>query len=332
MNSSEVILLNDYTATKKFQISEFYNELTRFAAPPLPAGDFTDIYSYIPSRDIAAHCREIKHEFNSLEQAFIVYLSNKTLADKHKAWQNIIETQPNMELPEEFDRPGYDSLHQFLIDYMELEHQTIETLKVNEPNVAYSCGFDDNSGHDELFATWESALDFIQKENEDEDEYILCQVSKRWFGKENRRLTVKIDPDGEVTAFDVFWYEVFECGSNEYYLASRISDIWVKIPAPFKKGDIVMGEAPAYSVHEPFVLTSVSESGSDWSDMTAYGYWVNNDGGIYHECMHAYQNLEYYREELTGKNRILKAISSHIKGELRVDELMNAYDVILHEE
>ena len=48
--------------------------------------------------------------------------------------------------------------------------------------------------------------------------------------------------------------------------------------------------------------------------------------------MYNYMNLEYFRGELSGKKRILKALSNHIKGEIDVGLFANAYHKILCEE
>ena len=70
----------------------------------------------------------------------------------------------------------------------------------------------------------------------------------------------------------------------------------------------------------------------DESDMNAWGYFQNQDGTVYHEVMSNYMDLEYYRGELSGKKRILKALSNHIKGEIDVGLFANAYHKILCEE
>lgn len=66
--------------------------------------------------------------------------------------------------------------------------------------------------------------------------------------------------------------------------------------------------------------------------MTAYGYFQNEDGSIYHECMHHYLDLEYYREEPQGIRRILKAFSSFERGEFGSDLFAIAYHTIMEEE
>ena len=66
--------------------------------------------------------------------------------------------------------------------------------------------------------------------------------------------------------------------------------------------------------------------------MIATGYFQEECGSIYYECMHSYMNLEYYRDELTGKRRILKALSSFMKEEIDIALYSDAYRVILLEE
>ena len=57
-----------------------------------------DIYDFINSRDISKHCRSLQHKFTPLEQATIIYHSRKPLAVRHKAWQEIIDIQPDMKV------------------------------------------------------------------------------------------------------------------------------------------------------------------------------------------------------------------------------------------
>lgn len=43
-------------------------------------------------------------------------------------------------------------------------------------------------------------------------------------------------------------------------------------------------------------------------------------------------SLEYYTGRLDGKLRILKALSKYLKGEIPLDLLLNAYDIVMKEE
>ena len=95
---------------------------------------------------------------------------------------------------------------------------------------------------------------------------------------------------------------------------------------------------------EPFVLDRLCYENADSryfsnkydhgdsTDMTANGYFQDDDGKIYMECMHDYLSLEYYNGRIDGKLRILKALSKYLKEEIPLDLLLNAYDIVMKEE
>ena len=118
---------------------------------------------------------------------------------------------------------------------------------------------------------------------------------------------------------------------------------WFDFPTPFKKGDIVHmfdedPDAPDayYYCRGNIVLTSLlpwdlkdegipnkkkylEGKNGDTSDMTVYGYFLREDGSIYNECTCNYMDLEYYRGSYKGINRICKALSNFIKGEIEIE-------------
>lgn len=98
-----------------------------------------DIYSLINSKAISDHCRSIAHRFSPLEMAYLVY-ANDTLniPQKHTAFEEIIRTQPDMEVVERPWTPHYDSLHDFLMQYMRIEQKCIAAFYRDEPNCVYS--------------------------------------------------------------------------------------------------------------------------------------------------------------------------------------------------
>jgi len=55
-----------------------------------------DIYSFIGSKDVAKHCRNIGHVFNPLEMAVIIGISGRPMAEVHVAWQELIDDYPDM--------------------------------------------------------------------------------------------------------------------------------------------------------------------------------------------------------------------------------------------
>lgn len=309
-----------------------------------------DIYSFINSRDIAEHCRSIGHEFTPLEMAFIVYLSDKTLSERHGAWQWIIDTQPDMEIPERRNCSHYDSLHQFLRDYLALENRIKDSFEADEPDALYTyksyytSKYSEPYECDTLFPTLDAVFGAIKKEKENED-IDKFQISRRWIGEEYKKIVAYVDCGGAIRVIDnVILKEFIE--TNHRY--ESFDCMWIEVPTPFKTGDVVIQKNTWKS--EPFVLDYlcywprgerftkefIEQRSKDWdtTDMTAYGYGVSEAGHIYREDSRYYLDLEYYRGELKGKERTLIALSNYIKEKREISEnlLLNAYEVILREE
>ena len=112
-------------------------------------------------------------------------------------------------------------------------------------------------------------------------------------------------------------------------------------PTPFKKGDIVWipceDQFIAWNCDGGFVLEELTcwntdehrRDGSDISDITASGFFVNPNGTVYHENCLGYMNFEYYSEPYKLNEKILPALSKFIKDEISVDFLMCAYRKVL---
>lgn len=83
-----------------------------------------DIYKFINSMDIRNHLKEINYEFSPVEAACLVWQCfDMTLERKHKAWNEIIETLPDVPITN--SHHSLPSLHQFLKEYMQLEKKII---------------------------------------------------------------------------------------------------------------------------------------------------------------------------------------------------------------
>ena len=145
--------------------------------------------------------------------------------------------------------------------------------------------------------------------------------------------------------------------------------LFIDVPTPFKVGDIVCSKKTPfgyriYNDDQPFVLTWMANWTSEMSkergdknpaewqdrllknhketgdatDMTANGYFLATDysdrytGEFYGECMHDYTDLEYYRGEFIGGERVLLPISSFIKGEIDEHTFAKACEIIKKQE
>ena len=81
-----------------------------------------DITRFINSKDIRKHLKDIGYKFNSLEVAWLIYqCRDATIKEKHKAWQELIETMPDCRIEQRYNTAPQESLHVFLREYMALE-------------------------------------------------------------------------------------------------------------------------------------------------------------------------------------------------------------------
>lgn len=66
--------------------------------------------------------------------------------------------------------------------------------------------------------------------------------------------------------------------------------------------------------------------------MNAWGYFQEEDGRIFTEVMFNYMDLELYEGPLTGKIRLLKALSEYEKGNIDIILLLSTYRKIIIDE
>ena len=144
---------------------------------------------------------------------------------------------------------------------------------------------------------------------------------------------------------------------------------WFDIPTPFKTGDIVCSKKTPFGYHlysdsQPFVITYLAnwsykeakkrgysrnskwmderlqrwKEDGDITDMIASGYFLSTDyydnftGDFYAECMHDYSDLEYYRGDFIGGERVLLPISLFLKDEINEGEFSKACQIIKKQE
>ena len=97
-----------------------------------------DFYRFINSKDIRAHLESIGYQFNTLEAAWLVYqCRTATMKERHAAWQEIIDTMPDADMPFKQEDPP-KSLHAFLRAYMALEDRFLQEFHSTEGAHAYN--------------------------------------------------------------------------------------------------------------------------------------------------------------------------------------------------
>ncbi len=325
-----------------------------------------DITKYLNSEAVADYWRKINFNERCTPQqaAFIIWNSRKVCLDeKFSAWERLLDEEndcplagkrqcENMGLPEHLTA----SLHNFLGEYISLCKRLKEQFYAEGDSAVYSFRtyyFGDSDWYvgRKIYASAEECF-----QNAFDMEVITICVKKQWINSE-RVIEVTTRADGTIISIDADGLP-----EEQANIFQAFEWMWFNFPTPFKKGDIVASRYSPFGLDvcnmHPFVLTNLCTWGSeeyrqngipdkdgayeygdrhvawlteggDISDMTAYGYFVNDDGSIYYECMHSYLDLEYYKVLPHTHYCTLTAFSNFVKGKIDGELLAVAYHNIL---
>lgn len=307
-----------------------------------------DFTQFVNSKDIRKHLQDIGYEFNALEAAWLVYqCKNATLEEKHEAWRYIIHNMPDTEIQEDIGGDKYHSLHHLLWDYMKMQNVWIEEFCENKSNAVYKFEAYFTAANQwgrtrGAYTTYDSCVNTALSETGDNVSEIL--IFKEYLDTPSTSHTsIILRNDGSIMSVERWNIDM---NHAHWILSTFFDDLWFSFPIPFEKGDILYDITQPEAKYDycigPFVMTDIAPTnhnqtewlGHDSTDMNAWGYFqYQTKGEIYHETMWNYMDLEYYPEEkLTGKRRVLKALSNHIKGEIDDALFARAYHQILCEE
>lgn len=324
-----------------------------------------NIYDYFNSRDIAEHCRSTNYSFSAIEMAYLVWRSNHhTLEDKHTAWREIIDTMPDETFHHNWDFDDH-TLHSFLRTYMRLQNEFINDFCTTKKGYifTYSVRYKKDAcfgPEDIFFDSYGACLNALKVNELDDDTYdeiakvritrhklYSSYVSYREAQQEE---SIILDKQLRIVALDP---AVASEGEGRYLgLSYGFFEMWIAIPTPFRKGDIVIDvdTHEEYSEkHLPFILESIPywrknadngedceeriehllELGFDWTDMQEGVYFQDSNGEIYWDHAFHYLDLEYYRGELEGTKRFLLAVSNAIQGKISHEDLLRSHSLIL---
>lgn len=315
-----------------------------------------DFYKFINSKDVREHLENIGYKFNALEAAWLVYQNRTaTFKEKHVAWQNIIDTMPdypiewehwnvpwNAPLNAPWNAPR-ESLHAFLKQYMDMQNRWCEAFEKTGDNAVYSYQIfmmpeREYCGDGYAFSDLTTCMSELRKKFAcyEHDEINGARIEKRYID-EYLIYYMETDPEGNYFSLRPNIIKV-----KDYLLYhSSFNRLWFSFPVPFKKGDILFDPSIPNSCTDPLVMLGCTpldyeetgHKGYDNTDMNVWGYVQKPDGAIYEEPAWNYMNYELYPpEKLTGKRRILKALSNHLKGEIDSVLFAIAYHQILLEE
>jgi hypothetical protein len=298
---------------------------------------YMNIYSFLRSPDVAVHCERIGHRFNSLEMAVIVTLSRKTIKEKHAAWREILTDYPDMPVHGSLNFRARESLHAFLREQIAWEEEWLAAFRtpgersVYRPCIAYAR----HSRKDDMgcYSSMEKAQTEIRDYSDDweEDKISHAAIRKEDIDGDYGRKDVWIDSAGEILNF-----------SGRLDGPGELDMIFIHIPLPFEKGDIVefvreegkpcvLIGLPHWSYRGLCYADRISGKRGDGSDMIAWVYFMDEDGRLsFNDGPYFFYDLKYFHGELRGPARFLEFLSDYIKNldKEDINSLLYAFDKI----
>lgn len=320
--------------------------------------DNFNVFEYFNSKDIADHCKNIGHTFTAIETAYLIWYSDHhTIAQKHNAWKHIIETMPDEKITQFGSSPS-TMLHEFLQEYMDTEQAFVDDFTITKQGYIYSYEVRyregvEHHGDGYFFDNFESAVGAAKEDIEEEKGRIVeVRIIRRVlnsshkdydFGKEELTFTPKMEPL-RIDEADVDGkYQILGSCYGFY-------DMWVEIPTPFQKGDIVCMHSTYGEKTEPMAVSWIpywteNELGhdytnvvnrlrkwGDWSDMQASYWWFDEKGDLFADHGPEYLLLEFYCSRLEGRNKFLVALKNYLQKKIYIDDLIRSYATFTSEE
>lgn len=316
-------------------------------------GQPLDVLDFVDSPAIRTHWEKIGWNPSPIEASFIIWYSrNRTIAEKHAAWRNLIETTPDVIFPRHMSHLKGKNLHAFLETYMRTHEQLLNDLRSSEPGEAccwivqerYSC-------YSYAYPSFERAIrwlrDLIDKGAWGPECNGFVLTKRKYFADnpdERVDMSVLVSPDLEpiLTAKSPLLTQE----ERDVHVPGFVG-MWFNFPLPFKRGDILVHHPGIYGKESRFVfdhdatlnkaldlyadtlqiLKNLRESDDytkawirelHYSDMSVVGHKVDAESGVIQFC-YDYSNLlslEPYDGELEGFERKLEPLSRFFRGEI----------------
>jgi len=173
-------------------------------------------------RETQEHWKKTDYTPSAVEIVWLIKQDKSlTLKEKHKAWTEIITIMPDCAFDSHgvYDEANVDSVHTFLSEYMALENRLLERFYKKESNAVYTYKFWSDEEMDWVGENGALYADFEEAKAEFMDDADLdptfAQFSKRYIGTEDKRIHIRMRPDGAIMSIAE---DRFICDEQEHNL------------------------------------------------------------------------------------------------------------------
>lgn len=232
-----------------------------------------NIYEFIPSKDVAAYCKRIKYTFRPIEMAWLIDQSEKSIQEKNKLFQELIDDYPDMAFHKSVEFCVKTGLHDYLRALIRWNEQALSCFFCpgHKKTVFYTLA-DYSIGELGLGPKIDPIRDFMKKQKgykrfQSFDE-LWEDVCPHWDRADNLKfirvfmyekdkrdkyyLCADINRAGEF--FHLSNDSCNSCKSSWGTHPGELHELFVHIPVPFQPGDLVCA---CYEEEVPYVLRSL---------------------------------------------------------------------------
>ena len=200
-----------------------------------------DEYDLINSLSIGEYCRKIKHKFNTEELAVLVYRNKRiSIDEKISIYKNLIKNYPDMEVIKRINCKHYESVRELISD----EIKRLQDFKTNflkqEEDVVYffNAYYESTRKWDNYIATKNNIVktykkidELIDQDIKEYEDIIAYNVFKKYLNCDKPIITAEFQVINNKRILN----NIYDSENN--FL--DIDNIYIKMPTPFKKGDIL---------------------------------------------------------------------------------------------
>ena len=298
--------------------------------------EINDEYSLINSRAIGDYCRCIHHKFNTEELAVLIFRNNRMdIKEKIEKYNDLINNYPDMEVKERINCSHYDSVKTMIKNEITRLENLYKELTEDNDNAIYTWvelnkttnAWEYTSSIKNTKKKYTDVLEDVGSYLNEFNDTVKYQIIKKYLWEQEKIIYAEYNVVNKESKL----VDIREAESD--FL--DIDNIFLNIPTPFKKGDILFAKNSSIKL-DIFVLdylctwrNNLQEENCDSSDMVGYGYYMykKDSTDFIKDYKWDYDSFEYCNIDLTGNNRILKDISSFLKGKIDLELFTHAYNI-----
>lgn len=298
------------------------------------------ILDFIDSKDIREYNR--KTEFTPIEQAVLIYYSEGTTVDeKLEAWRELLDTHDEEKFGwTRFGKRNFDEktnrqiLEDTVVAYENALMQRNTVDNVIFKACFYECDFLE-SDDPIYFSNYNDAFAYIESEKkryDDDEDLRKCQTKAKLYVKE----LGTYDSEDTIYYFDNEMRMTHIAPGARCYVPDLcwIGELFVHVPLPFKKGDIIRSILPGRveygildsTLDEEYFSRAIDHG--DWSDMEVSLYSYEPNEGIGYFDYARINPLKYEKcpdDELPEELSILFLVRDVYQDRMGTAQLLEAY-------